>query len=599
MTIRKATLLLFCFSAFFSLHISAQNVPGYNIKVPQEMEFAGLKLLIDDFARSKIQKDVNRLLSSQQHLNILTERTFRFFPVIEKVLDEEKVPTDFKFLSIQESALLSDAVSSSNAVGYWQFKRETALEMGIWVNDEVDERKNIMVATRGAAKYLRRNQIFTKNWIHTLLSYNLGLTGVRNTIQEGEIGTERMDIDGNTHWYILRCLAHKLVFEEVLKSRPKNVITLLIHPQANGMTLAEVGQEMNIPLETLRLYNKWLSAERVPMNRIYHVVIPVDIEQLPVASAKIPPEPPPVKMVKNENPEISVAATVKKEKFPIVEKGSKAGFFIVNGKTGIQAQTGDTPEKLAARAHVALHKFLDYNDLPASAKILAGQVYYLRKKNKSAQADFHTAQYGETLLQIAQKYGIRHESLLSKNRMERSEKLQPGRVLYLRKKRPKKEAVKIEKVLLPTFKKPEPAEVKMPVVQIPKADTVSQVQPKVTIVEKPLSDKTTHMVAEKETLFSIARFYKIDVNDLRKWNNLSETDNLQPGQTLKLTATETITLAKEEMKEHKVQPGDSLFKLAWDYNTTVQEIMEQNGKTEPKIRIGEKLKIKANSKKQR
>ena len=77
--------------------------------------------------------------------------------MIERVLKEENVPDDFKYLCIQESGLISDAVSSAKAVGFWQFKDFTAREVGLRVDNRIDERKNIVSATRGAAKYLKRN----------------------------------------------------------------------------------------------------------------------------------------------------------------------------------------------------------------------------------------------------------------------------------------------------------------------------------------------------------------------------------------------------------------------------------------------------------
>ena len=63
--------------------------------------------------------------------------------MIERILKEEEMPDDLKYLALQESALIPDAVSSSNAVGFWQFKKETAEDYGLTVNDKIDERKNM------------------------------------------------------------------------------------------------------------------------------------------------------------------------------------------------------------------------------------------------------------------------------------------------------------------------------------------------------------------------------------------------------------------------------------------------------------------------
>ena len=46
------------------------------------------------------------------------------------------------------------------------------------------------------------------------------------------------------------------------------------------------------------------------------------------------------------------------------------------------------------------------------------------------------------------------------------------------------------------------------------------------------ADKILHEVTPKETLFSIAKKYNLTVDELRGLNNLSTTDNIQPGQKL-------------------------------------------------------------------
>ena len=63
---------------------------------------------------------------NRKYLLLILDRVSIYFPIIEKILKEENIPDDFKYLSIQESSLISDAESSSNAVGFWQFKSETA-----------------------------------------------------------------------------------------------------------------------------------------------------------------------------------------------------------------------------------------------------------------------------------------------------------------------------------------------------------------------------------------------------------------------------------------------------------------------------------------
>ncbi|MCX7637843.1 MAG: lytic transglycosylase domain-containing protein, partial [Cyclobacteriaceae bacterium] len=135
-------------------------------EVPHKMVVAGITLTIRDDARREIQEDVNALTRSARHFEIKAQRARTYFPIIEQILREERVPDDFKYLVLQESALIPDAVSVSNAVGYWQFKDFTALEMGLRVDEHVDERMNIVSSTRAAARYLKKNNYYFNNWIY-------------------------------------------------------------------------------------------------------------------------------------------------------------------------------------------------------------------------------------------------------------------------------------------------------------------------------------------------------------------------------------------------------------------------------------------------
>src|SRR5687768_15927451 len=89
--------------------------------------------------------------------------------------------------------------------------------------------------------------------------------------------------------------------------------------------------------------------------------------------------------------------------------------------------------------------------------IVAGQVYYLEKKFTSGRSEYHVAQPGETLLNIAQQHGIRLKSILSKNRMKKNESLVAGRLLWLQQTRPANIAVEYRRIETPAVPKtPQP-----------------------------------------------------------------------------------------------------------------------------------------------
>src|SRR6478609_3750187 len=200
-----------------ALFFVAVSAAAQTPEVPHKMEFAGMTLTIRDDARREIQKDVDALTQSPRHHMIKVERAKTYFPLIEKVFAEERVPDDFKYLVLQESALIADAVSTSNAVGFWQFKDFTAMEMGLRVDKDIDERMNIFSASQGAARYIKKNNFYFNNWLYALQAYQMGAGAVLKTSPESESGATHMEITSKTYWYVKKYLAHKIAFEGAVK----------------------------------------------------------------------------------------------------------------------------------------------------------------------------------------------------------------------------------------------------------------------------------------------------------------------------------------------------------------------------------------------
>ena len=228
-------------------------------QVPKIVEFADMKLELTDAARKNIQKDVDALHSSPTHLQKRLDVINLYFPIIERIFKEEGVPDDIKYLVIQESGLVADAVSTSNAVGFWQFKDFTAREVGLRVDNQVDERKNIVSATRGAAKYLKRNNFQFDNWAYAISAYQAGLGGVRRYVDKKYYGAKKMPITPDTHWYLLKFIAHKVAFEGMTGDRHSEGLELVEYTKGGGKDLERIARDAKIDPELLRYYNKWIA----------------------------------------------------------------------------------------------------------------------------------------------------------------------------------------------------------------------------------------------------------------------------------------------------------------------------------------------------
>lgn len=629
--------------AIFLLFLVPVWVFGQSPVVPTRMEFAGIKLRLMDDAREEIQKDVDALTKSPKYFNIKVERAKAYFPIIERVLKEEGIHDDFKYLVLQESALIPDAVSTSDAVGFWQFKDFTALEVGLRVDNHIDERMNIVSATRGAARYMKKNNQFFDNWLHTLQAYQMGAGGAMRALSKDEKGARSMVINKKTYWYVKKYLAHKIAFEDAVDGSGET--RLMEYVNGSNKTLKDISQETGIAQDQLEAYNKWLRRGKIPDDRQYTVILPVStLDNINLASIS-----------KHNNPVVDKKIEYK---FPLVDnfpemedrKLAALGHVVeINNLPGVIGKAGDNVTVLAEKGDIDLSKFLKYNDLEINDQIREGQVYYFKSKRSKANAHYYVIQPNETLWSVSQKFGIKLKKLKMKNRIRGDEQVKPGRVLWLRYIRPARIAVEYREVeYKPVEQQQIVAQSSEKTEETPPAATetdqfadssaVQEVEPDTAVMAKipavgdeeeqmdieedieggdseyaedePLPDdvemdkpeniKKVHVVKPGETLYAISKQYEVTVKELLEWNNLNISDGLSIDQ--KLVVFEKVEQDKmdpaasgqktENIIYHTVTQGDTLYKIARSYDVTIEEIMTWNDKKDFSINLGERIEIR-------
>lgn len=404
--------------------------------VPTKVKFADMQLLITPEAKEKIQEKIHCLVRSPKHYQTIFDRVTLYMPIIERVIREEGLPEDFKYLAIQESRLVADEVSTANAVGFWQMKQAAASEVGLRIDRYIDERMHITTATRGAARYVKSHHTFFHNWLYALLAFYLGRTGAQQVTDQQYFGVKKMQIDQHTHWYILHFLAHKLVFESAIGKARHPELYLHECNHCQGKTLREISQQFKVTQRMLRAYNKWLKPRKVPEDATCTVIIPLTYQQYAQIDTG---------SVQDALTKYKINYTAywdSAKEFPVVGSSPKkpaqneVAVSQFNGIAGIRAQPGDDLTSLARAGHLSLKKFLDYNDIDQTHRVEAGQVYYFKTKKRKAGVHYHIVRPSETWWSVAQKYGLKKAALLSKNRVRQETTLEPGRVLWLRFIRP-------------------------------------------------------------------------------------------------------------------------------------------------------------------
>ncbi|MDA0196934.1 MAG: LysM peptidoglycan-binding domain-containing protein [Bacteroidetes bacterium] len=573
-----------------------------NPKVPSQMDFGGIHLKITEVAQMEIQKDVDALRASPKYFNIKVDRMNLYFPIIERIFKEERIPDEFKFLTIQESALISDAVSSANAVGFWQFKEAAGKEVGLRIDHNVDERLNIVAASRGAAKYLKRMNFYFNNWIYACLAYNTGPGGAKKHVDQAEFGVKRMTIDKNTFWYVKKFFAHYIAFRDEVGKPHSEGLSLIEYEDGANKSLKQIASKLKADEDLVFQYNKWLKHGDVPTEKVYTVIVPFKSKKGMVIASKKEEAP-------KEEPIVEIYSDIKPS-----DTQSSNILVKINNIKAIVAREDDNAESLAKNGGIEIRHLTRFNDLKDSDKIQSGGVYYLRSKKNKSRVYYHTVQAGETMWSISQKYGIKQKQLAKKNRMAAKDKPEPGRIMWLRKRRPGDRPVELDKkdveidepidteLVKPERKieavNPEP-EKNFTIEQIPDEFTLNGSSDK-TIPVTQTSNKdivTNHLVLKSQTLYMISRMYGVTVGDIKKWNALTSND-LRPGQYLQLRNPNIVETINPSIREettvlfHEVAEGETLYAIGRKYNVSVQELIEINliAKTDS-LAIGQKLQL--------
>jgi LysM repeat protein len=195
---------------------------------------------------------------------------------------------------------------------------------------------------------------------------------------------------------------------------------------------------------------------------------------------------------------------------PTVEKDS-IGVETVNGKVFVihKVDEKETLYAISRRYGASIDDIKQYN-ASASAGLEVGQILkvpYTPKQPKVVSGNVHKVAPKETLFSISKLYGVTMDEIKQWNNLK-DNSLSVGQELSIKKKN---------------------------------TGSSNQAVQQTTSAPK----KGTHMVVEKETMYSITRQYGITVDQLKQWNNL-QSNELKIGQVLVVAAAEQVAQVKKE-----------------------------------------------------
>ena len=258
-----------------------------SIDLNRSFDFCGEPFPLDnEDVRQRLDAELLRNVYLHSASIIAIKRANAIFPVIDPILKEEGVPSDLKYLAVAES-VLSNAVSPAGARGVWQFMKGTALEYGLEVNEEVDERYHLEKSTRAACKYLKNVRANLGSWVLAAAAYNAGYGRIKQD-KETQRANDFFEMNlaaDETMRYPFRIVAIKDVMQQPERYEynipkdhlypvpPKGKLIEVNGPVANW---GDFAREHNTNYRQLKLMNPWLVDNKLTNKdrKTYWVAVP-------------------------------------------------------------------------------------------------------------------------------------------------------------------------------------------------------------------------------------------------------------------------------------------------------------------------------------
>lgn len=489
-----------------------------------------IEMPFNQVVRSYIERYTER---GRAQVGVILGLNLYYGPIFEQALEARGLPLELRYLPVIESALDPNAVSRHGATGLWQFMLGTAKGLGMEVNSLVDERRDPYVASEKAAGYLADLYSTYGDWSLAIAAYNCGPGTVNKAIRRAGGDASSKDfwsiynyLPAETRGYVPMFIAANYVMNyypqhnisAVLPVKPLVTDTVRISDRIHFNQISSV---LDIPVEELRILNPQFRADIIPgtPEHPYNLVLPSQQVHAYIMSEDEIREYDAEKYARRETVEPGdipsdaalMALEEEADNTPAVDDGS----FLVAASP---ARDDDAEDVAVARS-----------ESPASS----GRQTVVT----------HKVAAGETLAEIAKKYGVTVSQIKVANNLRRNA-VRTGQQLRI---------TTTAEAAAKAGATPAQAAVK----ETPTTARQSAPAPKASKSSAKKTQKPTtvsHTLKSGDNLSNLSKKYGVSVEEIRKANNM-KGDNLRAGETIKIpskgTSSKKSTATKSKKKSSK------------------------------------------------
>jgi len=591
-------------------------------KSPFNIEYnQGLENIIKSFLKNR-KKSFERLMAISEF----------YFPMFEEAMARQNVPLEIKYLAVVESALNPKAVSRVGATGLWQFMFQTGKQYGLNINTYVDDRSDPLKASDAAALYMSNMYRIFGDWDLVLASYNSGPGNVAKAIRRSggqqNFWNIRKHLPKETQGYVPAFLATMYIYEYhkehgIVPNRAviKHFATDTIMVKRE-ITFKQISDLIDIPVSQLQLLNPAYKRDVVPFieGENHYLRMPNDKVAIYTSNED--------KIYAYVNYETSKRERPYESRYASKVNEAEDGHVVTKTRF-YKIKRGDSLSEIANKYGVSVSelkkwnrirgtyaprgkmlKIYSYDNVAVNPKDVESKEVAEVKKESTAEAEkplvvetkfkeevvvtlvTNTKKYkvkrGDNLSSIANKYGVTIAEIKEWNDLKKNS-VASGKVLKI--KINEKVASKVKREIRTDSKATD------------NKNEVLAANEKATKMEKETPFTETkepefYVVQKGDNLSNIAKKYGVSIDDLKKWNNLTN-GNIALGLKLKLALEkENDTLnsdadvaAKTEYKtqEYVVVKGDNLGNIAKKHKVSTDDLKLWNNLTDNNIQLGSTL----------
>ena len=228
-------------------------------------------------------------------MSVHLERSTKYMPLLQKMLRDNGFPEDMVYVAMVESGFNPKAISDENAWGMWQFLKGTAGDYKLRMDDDVDERFDVVLSTKAAMRYLEDLCNIFGDWYLAVSSYNAGQGQINrisfNTkerdfwrlVDMSRSGVLKINkVPKETQNYIPKIIAYKKIATDPMKYDFYNLnyqspLSYEVVRIRKPSRLTHIAEKLDVPLSALKDYNPMYLTDKVPVDDdVAYIRIPTE-----------------------------------------------------------------------------------------------------------------------------------------------------------------------------------------------------------------------------------------------------------------------------------------------------------------------------------